>query len=409
MSLPVGRRLGPYEIVAPVGARGMGEVYRARDTRLERTVAVKIIPEPFAADPELKQRFVREAQTISSFSHPHICHLYDVGEQDGTNYIVMEYLEGETLASRLAKGPIPIQQVLKIGGEIADALDKAHRQGVIHRDLKPANVMLTKSGAKLMDFGLAKSVKATAVAVSGDKVKPITVSTPTALESLAKEVSPLTQKGTVVGTFQYMAPEVLQGADADARSDIFSLGCVLYEMITGKRAFEGKSQLSVLAAILEKDPEPVSQVQPLAPPSLDLVVKSCLAKDQEERIQTAHDLKLQLQWSSQSTSAIPILPKRHSRTHDSALWITACIVLVLAIGGFILLRNHAPADVIDAVILPPDKLVFDDLGDYGGPAAVSPDGKMIAFAGLRMYPMSRTGPRFTWRQSPAMAASGRFL
>ena len=229
MPLSSGTKLGPYEILAPLGAGGMGEVYRAKDTRLEREVAVKILPEHLAQDPEAKQRFDREARTISSVNCPNICALYDVGQQDGINYLVMELLQGETLADRLRKGTLPIDQVLKYGVDICEGLGKAHRCGVVHRDLKPGNIMLTKAGAKLMDFGLAKETAVVANPASGLSV---TMTTPAGSH-------PLTAQGAVVGTFQYMSPEQVQGSEADARSDIFALGAVLYEMVTGKRAFEG--------------------------------------------------------------------------------------------------------------------------------------------------------------------------
>ncbi len=262
MTLTSGTKLGPYEIQSPLGAGGMGEVYRAKDTRLERTVAIKVLPSHLSSDPELKQRMEREARAISALQHANICTLHDIGTQDGTDFLVMEYLEGQTLADRLAKGALRLDQVLKIGTEVAQALEKAHQNGIIHRDLKPANIMLTKAGAKLMDFGLAKPK----VSIASQAIGPLTPSTPTMnLASLTSASSPLTQKGSIVGTFQYMAPEVLQGAEADARSDLFSFGCVLYEMVTGRRAFEGKSQLSVFTAILEKDPEPITAAQPLAP------------------------------------------------------------------------------------------------------------------------------------------------
>src|SRR5262249_52682007 len=294
-----GTRLGPYEILDAIGAGGMGEVYKARDTRLDRTVAVKVLPSHLSSNAHLKQRFEREARAVSSLSHPHICHLYDVGSQDGTDYLVMEYLEGETLAERLAKGPLPLEQLLKIGAQIAEALEKAHRSGVVHRDLKPGNVMLTKSGAKLMDFGLAKATAEATGAAAGAIGVPLTPSSPTAsIAAWTAAVSPLTQKGTIVGTFQYMAPELLRGAEADAGSDIFSFGCVLYEMITGRQAFDGKTQISVMAAILEKEPEPIMEIQPLTPPALDFAVRACLAKNPEERYATAHDIELQLKWLS---------------------------------------------------------------------------------------------------------------
>src|SRR4030088_871273 len=266
MPLSSGTKLGPYEIESALGAGGQGEVYRARDTRLDRPVAIKILPSHLCSNPAAEQRFDREARTISSLSHPHICHLYDVVSQDGTSYLVMEYLEGETLADRLRKGPLPLEQVLKCGIEICEGLEKAHRSGVIHRDLKPGNIMLTKRGAKLMDFGLAKASLAGPAATSG---LTATLTTPPGSH-------PLTAQGMVVGTFQYMSPEQVEGKEADARSDIFALGAVLYEMATGKRAFTGKSQASVVAAILASEPQPISVVQPMSPPALDRVVQGCL-------------------------------------------------------------------------------------------------------------------------------------
>src|SRR5262250_290605 len=278
MPLVSGTKLGPYEIHSPLGAGGMGEVYRAKDTRLERTVAIKILPAQVSNDPVRKQRFEREAKTISNLNHPHICVLHDIGSQDGVDYLVMECVEGETLAKRLEKGPLPLEQVLKLVAQVADALDKAHRAGIVHRDLKPGNVMLTASGAKLVDFGLAKPVAA-----------PVSGMTLTA-------TTPVTQEGTIVGTYQYMSPEQVEGKEVDGRSDIFSLGAVLYEMVTGKKAFEGKSQLSVASAILEKDPEPITTTKPLTPPALDHAIGRCLAKDREERWQTARDLMLEMKW-----------------------------------------------------------------------------------------------------------------
>src|SRR5271165_4280806 len=286
MPLSHGVRLGPYEILDAIGAGGMGEVYRARDTRLERTVAIKILPAHLSCDPIRKQRFEREAKTISSLNHPHICVLHDVGSQDGIDYLVMECVEGETLSKRLEKGSLPLDQVLKVGREIANALDKAHRNGVVHRDLKPGNIMLTSAGAKLLDFGLAKPAAALASAATLTAV-------PTA---------PVTEEGTIVGTFQYMSPEQVEGKEVNGRSDIFSLGAVLYEMVTGKRAFEGKSQLSVASAILEKEPEPISAAKPFAPPALNFAVKKCLAKDPDERWQSASDLASELKWIAESSS-----------------------------------------------------------------------------------------------------------
>src|SRR3989440_1817326 len=280
MALAPGTQLGPYEIVSPLGAGGMGEVYRARDARLDRTVAIKILPAQFSADPVHKQRFEREAKTISQLNHPHICVLHDIGHQDGIDYLVMECVEGETLAKRLEKGPLALEQVLKLGAQIADALDKAHRSGVVHRDLKPGNIMLTSAGAKLLDFGLAKPAATLTASVT--------------------QSSPMTEQGTIVGTFQYMSPEQVEAKELDGRSDIFSLGAVLYEMLTGQRAFQGKGQLSVASAILEKEPAPISSVKPMTPPMLDHAIRRCLAKDPEERWQAARDLAIELKWIGES-------------------------------------------------------------------------------------------------------------
>src|SRR5215831_12116602 len=274
MPLASGTKLGPYEVKGPLGAGGMGEVYQARDTRLERTVAIKILPTQLSNDPVRKQRFEREAKTISSLNHPHICTLHDIGSQDGVDYLVMECVEGETVAKRLEKGPLPLEQVLKYGAQIADALDKAHRAGIVHRDLKPGNIMLTPAGAKLLDFGLARPAESLSSATTIAGVAPS---------------SPVTAEGTIVGTFQYMSPEQVEGRELDGRSDIFSLGAVLYEMVTGKRAFEGRSQLSVASAILEREPPAINSVKPLTPPTLDHAIRRCLAKDRDERWQTAKD------------------------------------------------------------------------------------------------------------------------
>jgi serine/threonine protein kinase len=360
MGLAKGTKLGPYEIQSPLGAGGMGEVYRARDTRLERTVAVKILPSHLSDIPEAKQRFDREARAISSLSHPNICHLYDVGSQDGTDYLVMEFLEGETLADRLLKGPLPSEQVLKWGIEICDGLEKAHRSGVVHRDLKPGNIMLTKAGAKLMDFGLAKETMSPSLDAS-------------ALTAGASG-QPLTEKGTIVGTFQYMSPEQLQGHEADARSDIFALGAVLYEMTTGKRAFPGKSQISVASAILEKDPEPITASQPLAPPALDHLARTCLAKDPDERFQTAHDVKLQLKWIAAGAPQLATPAIRPNR--ERWIWISALVLLwaVLAAVYFRTSPNHPQPTW--SHILPPENTSF---AYFAGPVAVSHDGRALTF------------------------------
>src|SRR6266550_2889787 len=288
MALTSGTKLGPYEILAPLGAGGMGEVYRARDTRLDRTVAIKVLASHLSSSPELKQRFEREAKSISALNHPHICSLYDVGSQDGIDYLVMEFLEGETLAERLRQGVLPLKETLKVGMEVSEALEVAHRAGITHRDLKPGNIMLTKSGAKLMDFGLAKATAAGLAA--GASNAPLLSAARTT--SGPSPMSPLTSVGEVIGTIQYMSPEQIEGKNADARSDLFALGAVLYEMAIGKRAFAGKSQISVASAILEKDPEPISASQPLTPPAFEHVVSTCLAKNPEDRFQTAHDVSL---------------------------------------------------------------------------------------------------------------------
>src|SRR5437899_1863677 len=291
MPISSGTRLGPYEVVSAVGAGGMGEVYRARDTRLERTVALKVLSSQVIATTALKERFAREARAISSLNHPHICHLYDVGSENGTDYLVMELLDGETLGERLRKGPLPLEPALKIAIEIAEALEEAHKQGIIHRDLKPGNIMLTPSGAKLMDFGLSKPANLGAAAGSGSA--PLLSA---AMTATGPSPSPLTSAGSVVGTIQYMSPEQIEGKAASERSDIFAFGAVLYEMFIGKRAFEGKSQISVASAILEKDPAPITSVKPTTPPALDHAICCCLAKDPEERWQTARDLALELKW-----------------------------------------------------------------------------------------------------------------
>jgi serine/threonine protein kinase len=293
MAIATGTRLGPYEITAQIGAGGMGEVYRARDTRLARIVAIKILPTQFSVDPVRKQRFEREAKIISSLNHPCICVLHDVGTQDGIDYLVMECIEGETLARRLAKGPLAVDLVLRFGAQIADALDKAHRSGVVHRDLKPGNIMLTESGVKLLDFGLAKP------SATLPSEATVTVGAPAA--------SSITEEGTIVGTFHYMSPEQVEGKDVDGRSDIFSLGAVLYEMLTGRRAFEGKSRLSVASAILEKEPESIISIKPMTPRALDHAIHRCLAKDPDERWQMARDLALELKWiSNESVQAVVV-------------------------------------------------------------------------------------------------------
>ena len=274
MTLSAGTKLGPYEILSPLGAGGMGEVYRARDTRLGRDVAVKVLPQHLSENSEVRARFEREAKTVSSLNHPNICTLFDVGREGDTDYLVMELIEGETLATRIARGPLLTPDVLKIGVQVADALSRAHRAGVIHRDLKPGNIMLTKSGAKLMDFGLAR-----ATGLAGGSGSGVTAAALTQSPTIAQ---PLTAEGTIVGTFQYMSPEQLEGKESDTRSDIWALGCVLYEMATGKRAFEGKSQASLIAAILEHEPAPIASLAPMSPPALERLVKACLSSQHDQ-------------------------------------------------------------------------------------------------------------------------------
>jgi len=367
VSLSSGTKLGPYEILSKIGAGGMGEVYRGRDTRLERTVAIKVLPSEFSRHAELRKRLEREARTLSSLSHPHICSLYDVGQQNGVDFLVMEYLEGETLEQRLDKGPLLADQVLRYGIEVADALERAHRHGIIHRDLKPGNIMLTKDGAKLLDFGLARAEVPTA---------PLS-ETVTLLETRDDK---LTEKGVVLGTFQYMAPEQLEGKEADARTDIFALGAVIYEMATGKTAFSGNNRTSLITAILASEPPAMASLQPLTPLALERVVKICLAKEPDTRWQSAHDLKLQLQWiaegGSQAGLPAPVASRRRSR--EKIVWALLALLTVaaVALGVGFLKRAPQPPPRISFVINPPPGLVF---GAGMNLFAVSPDGHRVAF------------------------------
>jgi Tol biopolymer transport system component len=371
--LNAGTRLGPYEIQSALGAGGMGEVYKARDTRLDRAVAIKILPATLAADPQFRERFDREARAISQLSHPNICTLHDVGDHEGTAFLVMELIEGETLESRLnglragsgGQG-LPIEQALTIAIQIADALDAAHRAGIVHRDLKPGNVMLTKSGAKLLDFGLAKT-GAPSGAVRGATLLPTTPAN-------------LTVQGTILGTFQYMSPEQLEGADADARTDVFAFGALLYEMLTGRKAFAGKSQATLIAAIVGTTPPPVSSVQPLTPPALDQIIKRCLEKDPGDRWQTARDLLLQLKWvaegGSQAGVAAPIVARRKGR--ERLAWGLTGVLAVLLAGVAVvavrpLLSAPPQQGAMRFSILPPDKQ------SISGAPVISPDGRRIVF------------------------------
>jgi len=363
MTLAAGARLGPYEILSAIGAGGMGEVYKARDTRLERTVAIKVLPSHLSSSLEVRQRFEREAKTISQLSHPHICALYDVGREGETEYLVMEYLEGETLAEHLAKGPLPLEQTLKYGVEIADALDKAHRQGIVHRDLKPGNVMLTKSGVKLLDFGLAKVMAPAPTAGS--------------LTALPTQQQALTQEGTILGTFQYMAPEQLEGKEADARTDIFAFGATLYEMATGRKAFTGVSRASLITAIMSAEPPSISSIQPMSPPALDRVVKKCLAKDPEDRWQNASDLGSELEWIRESGSPAGVAASAAPRRRSWLPWAVAALAALAAIGAFLRTRRAeapaAPRMVLS--ILPPQGTAWTDW------FALSPDGRRLALVG----------------------------
>src|SRR5512146_135843 len=368
MTIPSGTRLGPYEVEAPVGAGGMGVVYRARDTRLDRIVAIKVLPSDLSRNREARQRLEREARVISALSHPHVCTLYDIGHQDGLDYLVMEYLEGETLQERLRKGALPLNQVFRYGVEIADALDKAHVKGIIHRDLKPGNIMLTASGAKLLDFGLARVMKQPAPVVAG-------------LTELATETRRLTGAGVIVGTWQYMAPEQLEGGEADVRTDIFALGTVLYEMATGRPAFSGKTQASLIAAILSSQPPAIASLQRMSPPALDHVVRKCLEKDPQERWQSAHDLRSELQWIAELPPEGGGLP---GQTAQPRIWrrlvipIAALALVALLWVGFNYwraLQVTPPAVVRFSIPLPEKTLLDDDM-------ALSPDGRWLAFGAI---------------------------
>jgi eukaryotic-like serine/threonine-protein kinase len=369
MVLASGTKLGPYEIQSALGAGGMGEVYRARDTRLERSVAIKVLPGDVSANAERKQRFEREARTISSLNHPNICALYDVGSQDGLEYLVLEYVEGETLEKRLEKGPLPTEVLLRHALEIADALEKAHRSGVIHRDLKPANIMLTKSGAKLLDFGLAKW---SAAGASQEET----------LKTLTAAATKLTEQGTIVGTFRYLAPEQLEGKEADARTDLFAFGEVLYEMATARAAFSGKTKASLIAAILSAEPAQISTLQPMTPPALERLVRGCLEKDPDERWQTAHDVKLQLraiaEGGSQSGLPAPVSARRkiRERLGWAAAAVAALLAAVFALGYF----QRAPSQehAIRAYIKPAANSSFVFNGVRSG-FALSPDGRRLAY------------------------------
>ena len=371
MSLSVGSRLAHYGVTALIGEGGMGQVYRATDTRLERTVAIKVLPEHVASDPDLKQRFEREARTVAALNHPHICTLHDIGSQDGIDFLVMEYLDGETVAQRLEKGALPLDQALQIAIDIADALDKAHRQGIVHRDLKPANIMLTKAGAKLLDFGLAK-LKPPEQA--GD------------LSALPTQPANLTQQGAILGTVQYMAPEQLEGKEADPRSDIFAFGAVLYEMVTGQKAFCGESQASLIADIMHTAAPVLSATQPISPPALDAVVQTCLAKDPDERWHSAGDVKRQLRWivgGSGSQSSVSVhtqaIRRPASRTR-TALRVGAGAAAAALVGLAVWsLRPDPPRPVVRSTLNTAGSgRVWASID--GLHLALSPDGKTLVYS-----------------------------
>jgi len=378
MALTSGTKLGPYEIQSQLGAGGMGEVYRARDTRLDRVVAVKVLASHLSSSPELKQRMEREARAISSLNHPNICHLYDIGSQDGADFLVMEFLEGETLAERLRKGPLPLTEIYKIGIAVAEALAFAHRSGIVHRDLKPGNIMLTQGGAKLMDFGLAKALGPRNAAVGSGAPPSFTA---VATLSGPSPLTPLTTAGSVVGTIQYMSPEQIEGKEADARSDIFAFGAVLYEMVTGKRAFQGKSHLSTATAILEKDPDPISTIQPLAPKALEHTAQTCLAKNPEDRFQNAQDVKLQLLWLTGAGAESPPASSTPSAGSPMKVWVAWAIaaLAVIASGLFWVLRDTGTKPSVARFSISAPANAW--LDTEASPAlAISPDGQILAYA-----------------------------
>ena len=363
MSLSTGDRLGPYAIEAPLGAGGMGEVYRATDTRLDRSVAVKVLTQQVAANPEARERFEREARAVAALSHPHICMLHDVGTQGGTDYLVMELLGGESAAARLERGALPLDEALSIGIAIADALDAAHRQGIVHRDLKPGNVMLTPDGVKLLDFGLAK------LAAGGRE--------PGADEA-ATRTAALTGEGTILGTLHYMSPEQLDGKPADARSDVFAFGATLYEMVTGRRAFEGEGQASIISAVIKDQPPAISEVQPLAPTALGRLIETCLAKEPDDRWQTMRDLKRELRWVAQAGPAETEEVATIAHAAPSRLWFAGSVIaaaIVAAAAGWTL--KPAPELPVPGV----QRFIIDAPAGHRvtRPFGVSPDGRTVVY------------------------------
>ena len=430
MPLTKGTLLGPYEITAAVGAGGMGEVYRARDTRLGRTVAIKVISADRSRDPKLRLRFEREAKLISSLSHPHICALYDIGEippaegdaggQGSMQYLVMQYLEGKTLAERLRRGPLPLDHVLRYGIEIADALATAHKRQILHRDLKPSNIMITRVGAVLLDFGLAKFLPGGSVAgssPSGDEA----VSDRLSSQSTDEKV---TTNPSVLGTLDYMAPEQLEGKEPDARTDIFTLGVCLYEMATGRRPFTGSSRVSVIAAIMEHEPIPVTQYTPAIPQPLEWVIRTCLAKDPESRIQTAHDVMLQLQQiaEGESRSFRSPSPLSRPRTRSWPYWVLMALAIVLGVTGYLGWKSKSVRTAQSkprrfSVLLPASTPLA--LPGVVEQFAVSPDGTHLVYGGgndsprLYLYDLATLSatvlPQTEGARSPFFSPNGEWI
>ncbi|MGK2857337.1 MAG: protein kinase domain-containing protein [Thermoanaerobaculia bacterium] len=394
MTISAGSRLGPYEVLAPLGAGGMGEVWKGRDTRLDREVAIKVLPPGFAHSEQFRARFDREAKTISSLNHPNICTLFDVGHEEDVHFLVMELIDGESLADRLAKGALPLDLVIRHGAQIAEALHAAHKQGIVHRDLKPGNVMLTKSGAKLLDFGLARAV--TEAPLQG-------------LTEMPTQARPLTAEGTILGTFQYMAPEQLEGIEADARTDIFALGALLYEMATGQRAFRGTSKTSLIAAIVSQQPVPISSVTQMTPPALDHVVSRCLEKDPEDRWQSAHDVASELRWISEAGSqagvAAPVSVRRKTRERLAWGLAAAAVVSTIAFGALWSGLRKAPEKrVVRSAILFPEGVRPDF--SIGG-LAISPDGTQVVFVAISAKSGSQIWHRsLDQREAQAIAGTG---
>jgi eukaryotic-like serine/threonine-protein kinase len=392
MPLDPGTRLGPYEIVSPLGAGGMGEVYRARDTRLGREVAIKVLPQHLSATPELRARFEREARSVSQLNHPNICVLHDVGREGDTDFLVMELVDGETLEQRLARGPVPLAELLRVGSEVASALDRAHRAGIVHRDLKPGNIMLTKSGAKLMDFGLARAAGG---AVSQSSRAGMTQS-PTVAQALTGE-------GKIVGTFQYMSPEQLEGREADARSDLWALGSVLYEMATGRKPFSGTSTASLIGSIMKEEPRSLAELAPMSPPGLDRIVKRCLAKDPDDRWQSARDVAAELRYIAEAATsrieAAPVVPGTAAAagrpSRERMFWISTLVgVVVLAVALQVVRRPQAipgSAGVTRFTVTTPEGIV--ELPDAADPS-ISPDGRALAFTAT-----DSTGTLLIWLRS----------